>query len=99
MEKQKVITEKVKQIGELKEEINSNNVTLKRKERELKSKTEHFSNLINNLEIKINSKEKEIEMKNNDLKSLKLNNQTYNVNLAEKVRILENDKDLLKKFY
>ena len=97
MEKQKVITEKVKQIGELKEEINSNNVTLKRKERELKSKTEHFSNLINNLEIKINSKEKETEMKNNDLKSRKLNNQTYNVNLAEKVRILENDKDLLKK--
>ena len=36
-------------------------------------------------------------MKNNDLKSRKLNNQTYNVNLAEKVRILENDKDLLKK--
>ena len=36
-------------------------------------------------------------MKNNDLKSRKLNNQTYNANLAEKVRILENDKDLLKK--
>ena len=56
-EKQKVILEKVQKIGELKEEIDSINVTLQRKENELKSKTENFSNIINSLEIKLNSKE------------------------------------------
>ena len=41
-EKQKVILEKVQKIGELKEEIDSINVTLHRDENELKSKTENF---------------------------------------------------------
>ena len=63
----------------MKEEIDSINVTLQRKENELKSKTGNFSNIINSLEIKLNSKENEIEMKNKDLNNLKISNQTTNV--------------------
>ena len=86
-EKQKVILEKVQQIGELKEEIDSINVTLQRKENELKSKTGNFSNIINSLEIKLNSKENEIEMKNKDLNSLKLRSQMSNVTILKKIII------------